>query len=169
MKLFFLSLALHADKVKKSKEVMGDTTVQEKNIPCPTDGKLYKKVMQQCPTLAQRCGMQLRKSYRLVVQRLEYAQGDAHLARHAKKAKRALKKLSTLARHQVCDLRRQLIKWGQEELYAPMLPIMARMVRPQRGDKRKGYSLHEPAVSCIAKGKAHKQDALGSKVSIASW
>jgi transposase, IS5 family len=69
----------------------------------------------------------------------------------------------------VCDLRRQLIKWGQEELYAPMLPIMARMVRPQRGDQRQVYSLHEPAVSCIAQGKAHKKDALGSKVSVASW
>jgi transposase, IS5 family len=52
---------------------------------------------------------------------------------------------------------------------APMLPIMERMVRQQRGDKRKVYSLPEPAVSCIAKGKAHKQDALGSKVSVASW
>jgi transposase, IS5 family len=50
-----------------------------------------------------------------------------------------------------------------------MLPIMARRVRPQRGETSKGYSRHEPAVSCIAKGKAHKQDALGSKVSVASW
>jgi transposase, IS5 family len=117
-KLFSRSVALQADKVKKAKEVMGDTTVREKNIPSPTDGKLYKKVMQQCPTLAQRCGMKLRPSYRLVVQRLEYAQRDAHLARHAKKAKRALKKLSTIAGRQVCDFRRQLIKWGQQELYA---------------------------------------------------
>jgi transposase, IS5 family len=136
-KLFFLSVALHADKVKKAKEVMGDTTVQEKHIPFPTDGKRYQKVMKQCPTLAQRCGMKLRQSYRLVVQRLEYAQRDTHLARHAKKARRALKKLSSLAGHQVRYLRRQLIKWSQEELYAPMLPIMERMVRPQRGDKRK--------------------------------
>jgi transposase, IS5 family len=79
-KLFALSVALHADKIKKAKEVMGDTTVQEKNIPCSTDAKRYKKFMKQCPTLAQRCGMQLRQSYRLVVQRLAYAQGDVHLA-----------------------------------------------------------------------------------------
>jgi transposase, IS5 family len=70
-KLFFRSVALHADKGKQAQEVMGDTAVQEKHIPCPTDGKPYKKVMQQCPTLAQRCGMKLRQSYRLVVQRLE--------------------------------------------------------------------------------------------------
>jgi hypothetical protein len=98
---------------------MVDTTVQEKHIPCPTDGKRYKKVMKQCPTLTQRCGMKLRQNYRLVVQRLAYAQRDAHLARYAKKAKRALKKLSSLAGHQVRYLRRQLIKWSQEELYGP--------------------------------------------------
>jgi transposase, IS5 family len=45
---------------------------------------------------------------------------------------------------------------------------MARMVRPQRGDKSKVYSLHEPAGSCIAKLKAHKKDALSSKNSIPS-
>jgi transposase, IS5 family len=101
-KLFALSVALHADQIKQAKEVMGDTTVQEKNILFPTDAKRYKKVMKQCHS----CRMKLRPSYRLVVQRLEYAQGDTHLARHAKKAKRALKKLSTLAGRQVCDLRR---------------------------------------------------------------
>jgi transposase, IS5 family len=165
-KLFALSLALHADKVKKVKKVMGDTTVQEKNIPFPTDAKRYQKVMQQCHPLAQRCGMKLRQSYRLVVQRLTYAQRDAHLARHAKEAKRALKQLSSLAGRQVRDLRRQLIKWDQERRYVPILPIM---VRPQRGDQRQVYSLHEPSVSCIAQGKAHKQDALGNQVSVASW
>jgi transposase, IS5 family len=168
-KLLYPSVALHADQVKKTKEVMVNSTVQEKHISFPTDGKRYKTVMQQCPTLAQRCEMKLRSSYRCVVQRLEYAQRDAHLARHAKKAKRALKKLSSLAGHQVQDLRRQLIKWGQEERYAPMLPIMARIVRQQRRDQRQVYSLHEPAVSCIAKGKAHKKNALGSQVSGASW
>jgi transposase, IS5 family len=95
--LFSLSVALHADKVKKAKEVMGDTTGKEKHIPFPTDAKRYQKVMKQYHS----CGMKLRQSYRLVVQRLEYAQGDAHLARHAKKAKRALKKLSSLAGRQV--------------------------------------------------------------------
>jgi transposase, IS5 family len=68
----------------------------------------------------------------------------------------------------VRDLRRQLIKLGRAELYAPMLQIMARIVRQQRGDKNKVYSLHVPEVSCIAKGKAHKQYEFGSKVSVAS-
>ena len=46
----------------------------------------------------------MRQSYRFVVQRLAYAQRYAHLPRHAKKVKRALKKLNTLAGRQVRDL-----------------------------------------------------------------
>ncbi len=37
----------------------------------------------------------------------------------------------------------------------------------QKYDKDKIYSLHEPHVKCIAKGKAHKRYEFGTKVSIA--
>jgi transposase, IS5 family len=51
-KLFSLSIALHADKVKKAKEVMVDTTVQEMNITFPIDAKLYGKVIAKCNAIA---------------------------------------------------------------------------------------------------------------------
>jgi IS5 family transposase len=73
------------------------------------DGKLYKKVIKQCMALAKRCGIKLRQSYRFVVQRLTYAQRYAHLPKHAPKAKRALKKLRTIAGRQVRNLHRQLL------------------------------------------------------------
>jgi IS5 family transposase len=38
----------------------------------------------------------------------------------------------------------------------------------QPKDKNKIYSLHEPQVYCIAKGKAHKKYEYGSKASIVS-
>ena len=167
-KLFTLSIALHADKVKKAKEVMVDTTVQEKNISFPTDAKLYKKVIEKCNRIAKSCGIKLRQSYQFVVQRLHYAQRYAHLPRRAQQAKKALKKLRTLAGRQVRDLRRQLIKLGKEELYAPIVQIMERVVSQQRGDSNKLYSLHAPETSCIAKGKMHKKYEFGSKVSVAS-
>jgi IS5 family transposase len=63
-----------------------------------------------------------------------------------------------------------LIKLGKLALYAPMLAIMARIVRvsQQRGDTNKVYSLDEPSISCIAKGKVHRKYEFGSKVSVAS-
>jgi IS5 family transposase len=45
---------------------------------------------------------------------------------------------------------------------------MERIVSQQRSDKNKIYSLDEPAVSCIAKGKVYKKYTFGSKVSVAS-
>ena len=167
-KLFALSIALHADQVKKAKEVIVDTTVQEKNITFPTDAKLYKKVIEKCNRIAKSCGLKLRQSYRFVVQRLQYAQRYAHLPRHAKKAKKALKKLRTLAGRQVRDLQRHLAQLGKQELYAPLVQIMERIVGQQRGDRNKVYSLHAPETSCIAKGKVHKKYEFGSKVSVAS-
>ena len=167
-KLFALSIALHVDQVKKAKEVFVDTTVQEKNITFPTDAKLYKKIIEKCNRIAKSCGIQLRQSYRFVVKRLQYAQRYAYLPREAKKAKKALKQLRTLAARQVRDLQRKLTKLGKEELYAPIVQIMERIVSQQRGDSHKLYSLHAPETSCIAKGKAHKKYEFGSKVSVAS-
>ena len=140
--------------MKKAKEVFVDTTVQEKNITFPTDAKLYMKVIEKCNRIAKSCGIQLRQSYRFVVKRLQYAQRYAYLPREAKKAKKALKQLRTLAARQVRDLQRKLTKLGKEELYAPIVQIMERIVRQQRGDSNKHYGLHAPEVSCIAKGKA---------------
>jgi len=56
-KPFVLSMALHADKVKKAKEVIVDTTVPEKNITFPTDAKLYKKVIEKCNALLKIVGL----------------------------------------------------------------------------------------------------------------
>jgi len=167
-KLFALSVALHQDEVKKAKDVIVDTTVQEKNITFPTDAKLYKKVISKCNTLAKKAGIKLRQSYRFVLQRLHYAQRYAHQPRHAKKAKKALRQLRTIAGRQVRDLRRQLVKSGKEHLYAPLIQTMTRIVSQRRGDKNKVYSLHAPETSCIAKGKAGKKYEFGSKVSVAS-
>lgn len=41
------------------------------------------------------------------------------------------------------------------------------MISHKRSDTNKVYSLHEPEVACIAKGKAHKKFEFGSKVSFA--
>ena len=44
------------------------------------------------------------------------------------------------------------------------------MVSQNRKSKNKVYSLHEPDVVCISKGKEHKQYEFGNKVSILrSW
>jgi IS5 family transposase len=47
-----------------------------------------------------------------------------------------------------------------------LIEIMQRVIEQKRDSKNKIYSIHEPEVSCIAKGKEHKKYEFGSKVSI---
>ena len=62
-KIFKASVGLHGKK-SLEREVVIDTTVQEKNITFPTDTKLRVKVMKRCWKLAAEEGLQLRRSYR---------------------------------------------------------------------------------------------------------
>jgi len=48
-----------------------------------------------------------------------------------------------------------------------LLQTAHRIYEQQRQDKDKIYSVHEPEVQCIAKGKAGKQYEFGNKVSVA--
>jgi len=44
--------------------------------------------------------------------------------------------------------------------------LFEQLLAQQKGNKNKIYSLHEPKVYCLGKGKAHKRFEFGSKVSI---
>jgi len=167
-KLLQLTIQLHASKVKRAKTILVDTTVQEKNIIYPTDAGLYKKIITGCNRLAGKLSIKLRQSYRRTVQKLSYQQRYARLRNGAKASQRAIRKLKTLAGRQVRDITRQLAKLGKLASYQPLLERMERILTQKRTDKDKIYSLHEPSVSCIAKGKAHKKYEFGSKVSIAT-
>ena len=45
--------------------------------------------------------------------------------------------------------------------------VLYRVLTQQRDDKNKVYSIHEPEVLCISKGKEHKQYEFGNKSSFA--
>ncbi|SHO53742.1 transposase, partial [Desulfopila aestuarii] len=49
-----------------------------------------------------------------------------------------------------------------------LLETSKRIFSQQRKDRNKVYSVHEPAVGCISKGKAHKRYEFGAKVSVAT-
>jgi IS5 family transposase len=90
-----------------------------------------------------------------------------HVKRRAK-AKKALKRLRTIAGILIRELRRTLPKCSLFEHHQKDLLFYERVLAQQPQDKNKIYSLHEPAVYCIGKGKDHKQYEYGNKVSIAS-
>lgn len=56
---------------------------------------------------------------------------------------------------------------NQREEYREQMQCYQRIVAQRRHDKGKMYSVHEPEVYCLAKGKDQKHYEFGSKVSIA--
>jgi IS5 family transposase len=165
-RIFEVSVELHGEAVAREKEVVIDTTVQEKNIAFPTDTNLYRKIAQQCVKIAGEEGISLRRSYVRTIPKLVYAQRGRNRPGTHKKAVKATRKLKTIAGRLVRELQRKLPVEVLER-YQEKLAVFQQVLDQKRLDKDKIYSLHEPHVYCMSKGKAHKKYEYGSKVSIA--
>lgn len=149
---------------KDGKEDTGsiDTTVQEKNITYPTDSKLHRKIIKKCHAIAGKEGLELRQSYTRTLKRLGVDQRFRSHPKNGKKVRRADRKVKTIAGRLVGELVRKL----PPDQYAGELALFGRVLNQKKKDKNKIYSLHEPDVKCISKGKEHKKYEFGSKVSI---
>jgi transposase, IS5 family len=142
----------------------GDTTVQEKNITYPTDDKLYKKIIVKCQQIALREELALRQSYKFTVKKLSTVQRFKKNKNGAAKARKAGKKIKTIAGRLVRELERKLTPDSLNR-YAPDLSLFKTVLAQKRSDTGKIYSLHEPDVKCYTKGKEHKKYEFGSKAS----
>jgi len=139
-----------------------DTTVQEKNITYPTDSKLHRKIIKKCTRIAEKQKLSLRQSYRFTLKRLGVDQRFRNHPKNGAKARKADKKVKTIAGRLVRELGRKLASG----MHVADLELYQRVLDQKRKDKNKVYSLHEPEVTCISKGKEHKKYEFGSKVSI---
>jgi IS5 family transposase len=142
-----------------------DTTVQEKNITFPTDDKLYKKIIAKCVAIARQEHVELRQSYTRTMRKLRYQQRFRRRKTHQSLARKADRKIKTIAGRLVRELERKLPADALAR-HSVSLQLFQRVLAQHRHDKNKIYSLHEPHVACIAKGKAHKQYEFGNKVSV---
>lgn len=159
-----VSIGVHGPKGGE-KEVVIDSTVQEKNVTYPTDTKLYRKVIVRCWKLADREQIQLRRRYRKEVRKCLLAQRGRGHWRTVKPAQRATRKLKTIAGRLVRELGRKL---GFEALerHRADLDLYRRALAQKRHDRDKIYSLHEPHIYCVARGKEHKKHEFGTKASV---
>ena len=159
------SIRLHGAKATEP-AVIADTTVQEKNVTYPTDSKLARKISEKCVKIADRNGVRLRRSYRRTIPRLMKAVHNRSNPKRAKNARKAERKLGTIAGRLVRELERKLPAEALKE-HAEDLALFQRVLSQKRKDKNKVYSLHEPEVSCLSKGKEHRKYEFGQKASIA--
>jgi IS5 family transposase len=163
-----ISLALHEKQISKQElaQVNVDTTVQEKNIAFPTDSKLYHTAILKLGRAAQRRGVKLRQTYVRVAKRAAVKAGRYAHARQFRRMRRELKRLRTWLGRVIRDLRRKVPQ--PDESLETLLKLCERLHAQQPSDHKKLYSLHEPEVQCISKGKAHKRYEFGQKISVAT-
>ena len=163
-----ITLALSEKQVTRHElaQVNIDTTVQEKNITWPTDSGLYLKAIRKLVQAAQQRGVKLRQSYlRVAKEAAVMASRYAH-ARQYRRMRSRLKFLRVRLGRLIRDIRRKIRV--PDELLADLLARCERLCNQQPGDKKKLYSLHEPAVMCISKGKARQRYEFGQKISVAT-
>ena len=139
-----------------------DTTAQEKNITYPTDAKLHKKIIDKCAKIAKRYGIVPRRSYKRTAKELVRDTYNGTHPKRRKKANFAKRKLKTIAGRLIRELEREL----PEGACASELELFKKVLDQQKNDKDKIYSLHEPEVYCMSKGKAHKKYEFGNKASV---
>lgn len=140
-----------------------DSTVQEKNITYPTDAKLHKKIIQRCGAIAQAEKLTVRQSYSRTLKALAREQRFRNHPKNRKRAIKADKKVKTIAGRLVRELERNL---PEASVHRAELSLFTRVLAQTRHTKNKIYSLHEPDVQCISKGKEHKKYEFGNKVSV---
>ena len=144
-----------------------DSTVQEKNITYPTDAKLHKKIIKNVLKIVHDNCLPLRQSYTRTLKGIYRSQRFRNHPKNRKKALKADRQLKTIAGRLVRELERNL---GRRKGYEKMFELYYRVLSQNRKSKNKVYSLHEPDVVCVSKGKEHKQYEFGNKVSILrSW
>jgi len=147
------------------KRINVDTTVQTKAIRFPTDARLYQRMRERLVKAARAEGLTIKQSYQHVGRRLLMQSSRYAHARQMKRARACTRKLKTQLGRVVREIERQ--DETPSDTLRKLLQTAHRIHAQQRHDKNKVYSVHEPEVECIAKGKAGKQYEFGNKVSVA--
>jgi len=162
--IFSMSVALHG-KDAEEKQVIIDTTVQEKNVTYPTDGKLAIKMIHQLLRIAKKEQIQLRRTY---IKEIKMHRISLRFFRHPKKIKKAraaMKRLKTIVGILMRDISRNL-STEQLDKYQETFELFEKVTKQQMKDSNKIYSLHEQHIYVIAKGKDHKKYEYGTKASL---
>lgn len=160
--IFKESIRINGDD-SNDDEVNADTTVQEKNITFPTDSKLHKKIIKKTLKIVKDTKSPLRQSYTRTLKKLSIAQRFRNHPKNKSKAGKADKKVKTIAGRLVRELERNL---SPDSVHQKTILFFKKVLSQTRNSKNKFYSLHEPDVLCISKGKEHKKYEFGNKVSI---
>jgi IS5 family transposase len=147
-----------------------DSTVMEKHIAHPTDSALLETMRGKLVAFMRKHGLTFRQSYARQGPRLAQQIGRHAHAKQFKRMRRLLRKQRTWVGRLTRELERQrdalppVAREQADELLGLARRLLEQVKEPQT--KNKLYSVHEPAVDCISKGKARKRYEFGTKVGV---
>ncbi len=179
-KILAVSIAMHGEKITED-EICIDTTVhdcmdaegratqvakaEEKNITFPTDAEQYQKIHHHLLKIARAEHIVLTRTYEKEVKSLKLCTRFAGHPKNRRRARNAVKRLKTISGRLLREIQRKMTL-EQLHCYSEPLALYLRMLLQKRGSKNKLYSLHEPHVYCMSKGKAHQRYEFGTKASV---
>lgn len=149
---------------KETRQVIVDTTVEEKNVTFPTDAKMLHRAILRAVKLAKRYGINLRQTYTRKAKIAAIRAGRYANARQWKRQKREIQNLKNWLGRIVREFHR--FYGPQPEVVDTFLKHAQILLCQEKNSKDKLYSLHEPDVQCIGKGKARVRYEFGQKVLI---
>ncbi len=150
-------------KIKDCQKVSVDTTVQTKAVRFPTDARLYERMRATLVKSAEAENIPLRQTYDRVGPRSLRRQQNYSHVKQFKRSDRETRRLKTILGRVTRDIERKAINPSQ--VLKNQLTLSQRLLKQEKFSKEKIYSIHEPQVECIAKGKMHKRYEFGNKVS----
>lgn len=178
--IFKVSVQLHKDRAEEkarkaveekknpgipfASEVIVDSTAQEKNIAYPTDSGLYRKVIKAVRSIGKKEKVSFRQTYAMeekkLLRNIRFNRGKSSV-----KARRSISRLHTIAGILLRELKRNLDEQSAQK-YQEILEACDKIYSQRKGETDRVYSLHEPQVVCLTKGKAGKRHEYGSKASV---
>jgi IS5 family transposase len=150
--------------LRSCERVIVDTTVQEKNITFPTDSKLINKARDNLVKAAKYEGISLRQTYTFKGKYEAHRCSRLLHARQYNRAQTSIRRQKRYLARVIRDVKRKCTKPEGKLLEA--LTLAMKVYLQDRKSPKKIYSLHEPHVECISKGKARQPYEFGNKVSL---
>ena len=149
------------------KNVIQDTTVENKDISFPTDTNLILDIYEMIIKIKYATGIRLRDLYSNDIAELKRTIRFGYNKKSVDKCNKAKIKLKTTVKKLLRDLERSLQRAGYYEEYKDSIELFGKVLNQTRDSKNKIYSLEEQDVYCVAKGKVNCKYEYGFKVGIA--
>ena len=163
------ALKMKALKPDDLKKINVDTTVQQKAIAFPTDSRLYQKMRLVLVRRAKHLNIVLKETFQKAGKEALIMHSRYSHAKQYKRATKMEKRLKTLLGRMIRIIQKLAPHQDgkiKDDKLRQLLELAERLMAQEKTSKNKIYSVHEPEVKCISKGKAHKRYEFGCKVSV---